>query len=552
MADGQLDLVVIGAGPHALSLLARLIDDEPDLLTERERVTVAKKAGTKGRSHGTIRKHLKRKFNAAERLPRVVVIDAHGRFMAQWEADFAALDIRHTRSHADLHPCPYDFASLRVWAEMHHRQDELVHMVHLQREAARAKGYGGPFNLPGSRLFLDFCASLVERYGLAPLVRQGFVEDVKAVPSAIEGGSCTFEVRLSDGTRLAARRVVCAMGPGPMFAGMRATLPWWAEDLAASLANAPVEATNASTIVPSSRMQHSSQLTSWLRQADVEAHAALSDRRILIVGGGQTAAHLALLAARRGASRVTILARRRITRKPYDVDLEAVGDRRAQVLGQFWKLDEPCARLQFIAALRGGGSMSDDVYHELLKYAADAADDTEASGAADGTVAAVRASAEAPAQEGAGVHGGGGPRGRLDILEEVEVSEASWRPHEPGGKPDGAGGGQIVVGFDDGRDAAFDYVWLATGGNLDLGLVPILASMHTQRPIDTANGLPVLRPDLSWDAGCPLYVMGAFAQLELGADALNLAGARSGSVLVAKALLEAADDDKIARQVPVS
>ena len=70
MADGQLDLVVIGAGPHALSLLARLIDDEPDLLTERERVTVAKKAGTKGRSHGTIRKHLKRKFNAAERLPR--------------------------------------------------------------------------------------------------------------------------------------------------------------------------------------------------------------------------------------------------------------------------------------------------------------------------------------------------------------------------------------------------------------------------------------------------------------------------------------------------
>jgi hypothetical protein len=33
-------------------------------------------------------------------------------------------------------------------------------------------------------------------------------------------------------------------------------------------------------------------------------------------------------------------------------------------------------------------------------------------------------------------------------------------------------------------------------------------------------------------------VMGAFAQLELGPDALNLAGPRSGSVLVARAILD--------------
>jgi hypothetical protein len=39
-------------------------------------------------------------------------------------------------------------------------------------------------------------------------------------------------------------------------------------------------------------------------------------------------------------------------------------------------------------------------------------------------------------------------------------------------------------------------------------------------------------------AAGPCYVMGAFAQLQLGADALNLAGARSGSVLIARALLD--------------
>jgi len=58
-------------------------------------------------------------------------------------------------------------------------------------------------------------------------------------------------------------------------------------------------------------------------------------------------------------------------------------------------------------------------------------------------------------------------------------------------------------------------------------------------PIETAGGLPLLQADLSWAADCPLYVMGAFAQLQLGADALNLAGARSGGVLVARRLLEA-------------
>ena len=54
-----LDLVVIGAGPHALSLLARLVDPDPDLLTERERIHIVKKAGSRGKSHAAVRKALK-------------------------------------------------------------------------------------------------------------------------------------------------------------------------------------------------------------------------------------------------------------------------------------------------------------------------------------------------------------------------------------------------------------------------------------------------------------------------------------------------------------
>ena len=185
MDDPLLDLVVIGAGPHALSLLSRLVDDAPDLLSEKERVRIAHKAGSRGKSHATVRKHLQRKaYDGAEKLPRVVVIDAHGEWLAQWRADFEALDIRHTRSHSDLHPCPFDFASLRVWAEIKGRQSEMVEMDHLDRDHSRSLGYGGPFTLVGTSLFNDFCASLVDRYGLSPLVRAGKVVDVRIIPPA--------------------------------------------------------------------------------------------------------------------------------------------------------------------------------------------------------------------------------------------------------------------------------------------------------------------------------------------------------------------------------
>ena len=130
---------------------------------------------------------------------------------------------------------------------------------------------------------------------------------------------------------------------------------------------------------------------------------------------------------------------------------------------------------------------------------------------------------------------------RLAIYEETEVSDAAWVPEAEACVCDHGAtvlNGSIHVSFDDGRRSPFDFVWLATGGTLDLQLVPIFASLQAQHPITCTDGLPLLQPDLSWNEQVPLYIMGAFAQLQLGADALNLAGARSGGALIARALLE--------------
>ena len=152
-----------------------------------------------------------------------------------------------------------------------------------------------------------------------------------------------------------------------------------------------------------------------------------------------------------------------------------------------------------------------------------------------------------------GVSDGREPRAR--ILEEVEVSTAMWRPKQEGGaskargfkqgEPVGSAAGSAGsaeslfewrVGFDDGSSGRFDCIWMATGGELDCTLVPLLADLLSQWPIPVVRGLPALQADLSWDRECPVHVMGAFAQLQLGADALNLAGCRAGSVIVARTI----------------
>ena len=206
LPDGDLDVLVIGAGPHALSLLCRLIDDEPDLMTEDQRTHMMAKAGTRARAPAAVRAHLRKRFDSRDVLRRVAVVDAHGSWMAQWAHDFEALQIPHCRSHSDLHPCPYDFQSLRVWAEMQKRDHEMWPMHYLPREEARAGGYTGPFILPGSKLFLDFCRSLVDRYGLGSAVRRGVVQELRLVRA--EAGPCSFEAHMADGSVLRAARVV--------------------------------------------------------------------------------------------------------------------------------------------------------------------------------------------------------------------------------------------------------------------------------------------------------------------------------------------------------
>jgi cation diffusion facilitator CzcD-associated flavoprotein CzcO len=152
----SIDLAIVGAGPHALTLVTHLLQ---------------KKKSMRG---------------------RFLVFDPGGTWMSQWSHQFAAFEIPHLRSPAVHHPAP-DPHALRTFAES--RPSELF----------------APYDLPGTQLFQDFCQEIIRRWQLQNCV---YPAQVVRVEPAQRDRRPRFCLELSNGQRVVARRVVVANGGG--------------------------------------------------------------------------------------------------------------------------------------------------------------------------------------------------------------------------------------------------------------------------------------------------------------------------------------------------
>uniref|UniRef100_B8HT58 FAD-dependent urate hydroxylase HpyO/Asp monooxygenase CreE-like FAD/NAD(P)-binding domain-containing protein n=1 Tax=Cyanothece sp. (strain PCC 7425 / ATCC 29141) TaxID=395961 RepID=B8HT58_CYAP4 len=263
-----IDLAIIGAGPQALTLVTHL---------------------------------LQKKKAMAERL---LVFDPSGTWIDHWQQQFARLEIPHLRSPAVHHPDPNAFA-LRRFAES--RPEELV----------------PPYDLPGTRLFADFCQEVVQRWQLQNRVVKATVTKLTPLTAGPRSG---FQLQLSDGREIRAHRVVLATGGG------RRQLPQWVEQIPPGY--------------PPDRLCHSTQID--LRGLH------LRGERILILGGGLTSGHLAVGAIERGAA-VVLMSRRQLYEKLFDADPGWLGPK---YLKGFWAEPDWCKRVEMISTARNGGSMT--------------------------------------------------------------------------------------------------------------------------------------------------------------------------------------------------
>ena len=520
------ELVIIGAGPHALTLLLRLLEPDADLSSDKERHTKADFLN-RMRPLAHVRKHIKNLFKGPAAVYKkskkkadakgltldyvkenVMVVDGsllssttssiHG-WMAGWKKNFETLNIEQLRSPISAHADPFDHRSLEFFAVQTNREDELIPLEHLEKQTGRWD-FHGPYNAPSTRLFHDFHTQLITGYGVQDIPTPGNVEIIRC--DTISG---EFEVYIrnpntAQTTTVKTLRVVCAVGPA-----YRKVEPL----LSRMVSLDPMQQ------ILQTKVLRGNQIIDFLSKYPNSSSTELpldDNQSILIVGGGVTSAHLALTVADRGkypwCKSVVLIQRSKMKERQFDLDTAWMGPARGKRLENFWNHSHQ-GRAAKLREERGGGSIHPEVVRMVQNKA--------------------------------------GGRTKLSVKEETEIMDVQYDHKRD----------KLLVSMDDGLSSkAFDMIWLATGFENHVDNYPFLDDIREELPVDTVQGLPVLNKDLSWKSSngsgndgvnneAPnwqakarnrFWMLGPLAGLELGPDALNLMGARQGAVRVAKAI----------------
>ena len=151
------DLVMVGAGPQALTLSCLVLQKRPRLQR------------------------------------RLRIMDPSGRWLSRWQRQMERYEIPWLRSPSPHHPHPNAHA-LRRFAHRQQRQRQLE----------------GAYGLPHTDLFAAFCREVISEFALEERVQAASVEHI-SLPA---NGTGPIELSLSDGATVQAGRVVIATGSG--------------------------------------------------------------------------------------------------------------------------------------------------------------------------------------------------------------------------------------------------------------------------------------------------------------------------------------------------
>lgn len=343
------------------------------------------------------------------------IIDPSGEWCAGWRERFAAHEIEALRSPGVHHPGA-DSGGLYAFA------DELG----LRSDAA--------YGQPRTEAFNGYCAHLAREAGL-----NGRVTPTRA--HLLAAGPRSVTVLCDDDVVFEADRAVLATNPG------RRRIPGWVRDLLP---------------LPSTVLAHAGDVD--LRPLD------LTGQVVTIVGGGLSAAQLAVGARTRGAEQVHLVIRRRLRTSAFDVSPGWLGPR---YLDDFERLP-PAERAETILSARDGGSLPDTALAALRRME---------------------------------------DLGHLVIHEHARVVTGARSDR-----------GDATIVLDDASCVRSDRIWLATGTTCTVDTCRLLDDVVGCHPCDQHLGLPDLAHDLSWP-GTALHLSGRLAGLQLGPAAGNIWGA---------------------------
>ncbi|XP_026176057.1 uncharacterized protein LOC113138116 [Mastacembelus armatus] len=224
-----LDVLIIGGGPHALTLASLLSNPNPDCIANcdsslspscldpprpqpnPEASNNKHCSGKKKRRATTVSAGLTLEEQLAKSAlsEKVVcpplslrVVDSYGEWATLWESQFTALNIPHLRSHTLVHTDPLNKKALQEFvlkynrsAELHSLPDQVYILdenaffndMRLGKKERKRLNITSTlkkslsFSLPGTRLSVDFFKDQVARYDLDKVLVKGTVEHITPV-----------------------------------------------------------------------------------------------------------------------------------------------------------------------------------------------------------------------------------------------------------------------------------------------------------------------------------------------------------------------------------
>lgn len=347
---------------------------------------------------------------------RVRVLDPHAAPLARWDQFTRAVGMEYLRSPI-VHNLHWDQGALGLFSRIH--------------EGAPDVRFIPPYGRPSLPLFNRHSAHIVQKFGLDRLRVQGWAKGLHRVSDG-------WRVETDHGD-LKARRVVLALGLSE-----QPHTPDWAKALPA---DAPIR---------------------HIFSPGFDRNSLTG--QIAVVGGGITAAQVALALAEENPGQVALI--RRHAERVHDFDADT-GWMNAINLAGFAKITDWAERRRVIKQARHRGSVPPEV--------------------AEGLRAAVQVGA----------------------LELITASVDSAK----------AEGSTVTLCLHTGEHRRFDHVVLATGFDQHRPGGKFLDDAVAEYSLPTApDGYPIVSPSLAWSDG--LYVSGPLAELEVGPASRNILGAR--------------------------
>ncbi|KAI4830902.1 hypothetical protein KUCAC02_002503 [Chaenocephalus aceratus] len=560
-----LDVLIIGGGPHALTLATLLSHPDPDTksdpghvsplsisLSDPARAQTNSETSKNKRCRGKKKKRATAGLTFEECLAKSTlgradcpplslrVVDSYGEWTTLWESQFTTLNIPHLRSHTLVHTDPLNKKALQEFvlkldrsAELHSLPDQVYILdenaffndMRLGKKERKRLNIASTlkkslsFSLPGTKLSVDFFKDQVERYNLDKVLVKGTVEYISPVLDDEEKGEEETEwIKEGDDIRVTERKKVkyfvvklqegiklkarqVVMATGPTRAQM-ANIPSWVKSIGESY--------------PEERLQHTVHLMHHLSSAkqklkdDERQNEAFPSQELC--GVCEAGQRVMVVGGGLTSAHVVSIALQQgashvtwVMRKHLQLKQFDVGDVESLV-GRYSHVEHGI-KMDGQAYLR-------QFYNERSLHKRLAMIRQARKGGAVTPEAYIHLQPFILS-------------GRVDVKTYCQVSEASWCYRSQA----------WCLSLSTGAHWSGDMIWLATGCKLDVKQDPLLSEVMKEFPVQVIDGWPCISESLKWTQGCPLYLMGQYTALQVGPHAVNLAGGQAASIRIAKDIM---------------